>query len=95
MSETINLKFEIPQGYYTQEELNNYIMTEFFIINTLLMILTVRSFESVSQVFNSSSIHSHQRDVVQSQQVAEVRQAIAVIHSRIMEESPNSFLIRR
>ena len=25
MSETINLKFEIPQGYYTQEELNNYI----------------------------------------------------------------------
>ena len=25
MSETINLKFEIPQGYYTQEQLNNYI----------------------------------------------------------------------
>ena len=25
MYETINLKFEIPQGYYTQEELNNYI----------------------------------------------------------------------
>ena len=25
MSETINVKFEIPQGYYTQEELNNYI----------------------------------------------------------------------
>ncbi len=24
MSETIYLKFEIPQGYYTQEELNNY-----------------------------------------------------------------------
>ena len=25
MSETIKLNFEIPQGYYTQEELNNYI----------------------------------------------------------------------
>ena len=25
MSETINVNFEIPQGYYTQEELNNYI----------------------------------------------------------------------
>ena len=25
MSETIQLKFEIPQGYNTQEELNNYI----------------------------------------------------------------------
>ena len=25
MSDTIKLKFEIPQGYYLQEELNNYI----------------------------------------------------------------------
>jgi hypothetical protein len=25
MSQTIKLDFEIPQGYYTQEELNNYI----------------------------------------------------------------------
>ena len=25
MSETINVNFEIPQGYHTQEELNNYI----------------------------------------------------------------------
>ena len=25
MSETIKLNFEIPQGYYTKEELNNYI----------------------------------------------------------------------
>ncbi len=25
MSETINVNFQIPQGYYTQEELNNYI----------------------------------------------------------------------
>ena len=24
-NETIDLNFEIPQGYYTQEELNNYI----------------------------------------------------------------------
>ena len=25
MSDTINVNFEIPQGYYTQEELNDYI----------------------------------------------------------------------
>ena len=25
MSQTIKVNFEIPQGYYTQEELNNYI----------------------------------------------------------------------
>jgi len=25
MSQTIKLNFKIPQGYYTQEELNNYI----------------------------------------------------------------------
>ena len=25
MSQTIKLDFEIPQGYYKQEELNNYI----------------------------------------------------------------------
>ena len=75
--------------------LQNYRMIEFFIINAVLMILTVRLFEQVSQVFNSSSIHSHQRNVVQSQQAAVVRQAIAVIHSRIMEESPNSFPKRR
>jgi hypothetical protein len=25
MSQTIKLNFEIPQGYYTQEKLNNYI----------------------------------------------------------------------
>ena len=25
MSETIKLNFEIPQGYYTKEELDNYI----------------------------------------------------------------------
>ena len=25
MSQTMKLNFEIPQGYYTQEELNNYI----------------------------------------------------------------------
>lgn len=70
-------------------------MHEIFIITFILMIETLRSFERVCQVFNSSSIHSRQRDVVQSQQDAVVRQAIAVIHSRIMEESPNSFPIRR
>jgi hypothetical protein len=70
-------------------------MTELFIITIALMMLTLRSFERVARVFNSSSIHSHQRDVVHSQQDAVVRQAIAVIHSRIMEESPNSFPMRR
>lgn len=70
-------------------------MTELFIITVTLMMLTVRLFEPVFDFFNSSSIHSHQRDVVHSQQTAVVRQAIAVIHSRIMEESPNSFPIRR
>ena len=25
MSQTLKVNFEIPQGYYTQEELNNYI----------------------------------------------------------------------
>ena len=30
MSETINVKFQIPQGYYTQEELNNYIKNNIF-----------------------------------------------------------------
>jgi len=70
-------------------------MTEFFIITITMMMLTFRSFEPVATVFNSSSIHSHQRDVVHSQQAAVVRQAIAVIHSRIMEESPNSFPMRR
>jgi hypothetical protein len=33
MSQTIKLDFEIPQGYYTQEELNNYIKNN---ISTLL-----------------------------------------------------------
>jgi len=70
-------------------------MTELFIITVLMMMLALRSCERAAQVFNSSSIHSHQRDVVHSQQVAAVRQAIAVILSRIMEESPNSFPLRR
>jgi hypothetical protein len=70
-------------------------MTELFIITVTLMMLTHRSFERVARIFNSSSIHSHQRAVVHSQHNAEVRQAIAVIHSRIMEESPNSFPMRR
>jgi hypothetical protein len=73
-------------------------MLEIFIITFFIMMLTVRLFELVNPIFNSSSIHSHQRAVVQRQhsinglsQAAMVSQAIAVIHSRIMEESPNSF----
>ena len=69
-------------------------MNEIIIIIAITMILSSRSYDRDAQVFNSSSIHSHQRDVVQSQQAAVVRQAIAVIHSRIMEESPNSFPVR-
>ena len=39
MSETMKLKFEIPQGYYTQEELNNYIkiVSQIFLITLQLM----------------------------------------------------------
>ncbi len=77
-------------------------MTEFFIITFILMILTVRLFELVNPIFNSSSIQSQQRAVVQRRhlfigvsQAVMVSQAIAVIHSRIMEESPNSFPRRR
>lgn len=73
-------------------------MTEFFIITFILMMLTIRLFELVEPIFNSSSIQSHQRAVVQHRycfiglsQAVMVSQAIAVIHSRIMEESPNSF----
>ena len=32
MSQTIKANFEIPQGYYTQEELNNYIKNSVRII---------------------------------------------------------------
>ena len=43
MSETINVKFEIPQGYYTQEELNNYIKIVYqnFLITLQLMHILV------------------------------------------------------
>ncbi len=43
MSETINLKFEIPQGYYTQEQLNNYIkiVSQIFLIILQLMHILV------------------------------------------------------
>ncbi len=43
MSETINLKFEIPQGYYTQEELNNYIKNS---ISKLLNNSSVEAYSS-------------------------------------------------
>ena len=42
VSDTINLKFEIPQGYYTQEELNNYIK------NSISNILNNSSIEAYS-----------------------------------------------
>ena len=39
MSQKIKLDFEIPQGYYTQEELNNYIkiVSQIFLITLQLM----------------------------------------------------------
>ena len=43
MSETINVKFEIPQGYYTQEELNNYIKNS---ISKLLNNSSVEAYSS-------------------------------------------------
>ena len=43
MSQTIKLNFEIPQGYYTQEELNNYIKN---IISNLLSNNTVNAYSS-------------------------------------------------
>ena len=72
-------------------------MTEIFIITVILMMLIIRLFELVEPIFNSSSIQSHQRAVGEHycfnglSQAVMVSQAIAVIHSRIMEESPNSF----
>ena len=43
MSDTIKLKFEIPQGYYTQEELNNYIKNS---ISKLLNNSSVEAYSS-------------------------------------------------
>jgi hypothetical protein len=43
MSETIKLNFEIPQGYYTQEELNNYIKNS---ISKLLNNSSVNAYSS-------------------------------------------------
>ncbi len=43
MSQTIKLNFEIPQGYYTQEELNNYIKNS---ISNLLSNYTVNAYSS-------------------------------------------------
>ena len=43
VSDTINLKFEIPQGYYTQEELNNYIKNS---ISKLLNNSSVEAYSS-------------------------------------------------
>ncbi len=43
MSQKIKLGFEIPQGYYTQEELNNYIKNS---ISNLLSNYTVNAYSS-------------------------------------------------
>ena len=43
MSQTIKLDFEIPQGYYTQEELNNYIKNS---ISNLLNISSVNAYST-------------------------------------------------
>ena len=43
MSQKIKLDFEIPQGYYTQEELNNYIKNS---ISNLLSNYTVNAYSS-------------------------------------------------
>ncbi len=43
MSQTIKLGFEIPQGYYTQEELNNYIKNS---ISELLSNYSVDAYSS-------------------------------------------------
>ena len=43
MSDTIKLKFEIPQGYYTQEELNDYIKNS---ISKLLNNSSVEAYSS-------------------------------------------------
>ena len=43
MSQTIKLKFEIPQGYYTQEKLNNYINNS---VSNLLNNYSVNAYSS-------------------------------------------------
>ena len=43
MSHKIKLDFEIPQGYYTHEELNNYIKNS---ISNLLSNYTVNAYSS-------------------------------------------------
>ena len=43
MSQKLKLDFEIPQGYYTQEELNNYIKNS---ISNLLSNYTVNAYSS-------------------------------------------------
>jgi hypothetical protein len=43
MSQTIKLNFEIPQGYYTQEKLNNYIKNS---VSNLLNNYSVNAYSS-------------------------------------------------
>ena len=47
MSQKIELNFEIPQGYYTQEELNNYIKNS---ISNLLSNSTVDVYSSTEGI---------------------------------------------
>ena len=46
MSQTIKLDFEIPQGYYTQEELNNYIKNS---ISNVLSNYTVNAYSTTKE----------------------------------------------
>jgi hypothetical protein len=69
-------------------------MTDIVIIIGM-MICALRLYELAPKKFNSSSIHSYQRIVAQHLQEQKICQAIAVIRSRIMEESPNSFPMYR
>ena len=56
MSDTIKLKFEIPQGYYTQEELNNYIKNS---ISKLLNNSSVEAYADGNIIIPLNKIISH------------------------------------
>lgn len=56
MSDTIKLKFEIPQGYYTQEELNNHIKNS---IAKLLNNSSVEAYADGNIIIPLNKIISH------------------------------------
>jgi hypothetical protein len=77
--------------------MNEYYFIVAIITTITLLVLPHAKITWGHKVFNSSSFYSRQRDSVQYPilefffvQGVGVCQAIAVIHSRIMEESPNS-----